>query len=60
MSEELQRLLGAMEAKIEALIEDIKDLKERRIGRLERAFITIGAGAIGLVAVVVLKQAGLM
>jgi len=50
MSDDLQRIIGAMEAKLEAAL--------KRIARLENEFILIGTGAVGLVVAGVLKSAG--
>lgn len=50
MNDELQRLIGQMQAQIEALT--------RRVGRQENAWITIGAAAVALIVGVLVRQAG--
>lgn len=52
MSEELQRIIGELLVRVQMV--------EKKVARTENAFIAIGAAAVGLVVVVVLKQAGLM
>lgn len=52
MSDDIQRLLGAMEARVEALL--------KRVGRLEGAFIIIGTAAVGLVVAALLRTAGIL
>lgn len=51
MSEDLQRLLGSMSAKIEALT--------KRVDRMEGAFVKLGVAAAGIVFAFLAKQAGL-
>lgn len=50
MSDEIQRLLGTLQANMEHM--------SRRLGRVESAFILIGASAVGLVVVAVLRSTG--
>lgn len=52
MSEEIQRVIGELLARVQML--------EKELTRVQGAFILIGASAVGLVVVLLLKQAGLM
>ncbi|MEL7281335.1 MAG: hypothetical protein AAGK79_13325 [Pseudomonadota bacterium] len=52
MPEEVQRIIGALEARVDVLL--------KRVGRLEAAFIFIGTAAVGLIVAALLKDAGIL
>lgn len=52
MSEEIQRIIGTLTAQMASV--------EKRLTRLEGWIWKVGAGAIGLIIMYLLKQAGLV
>jgi hypothetical protein len=59
MSEDLQRLLGALEAGQKALEERMRKMDQQFSGIYKAAF-AVGFGSIGIIVSYLLKKAGLM
>jgi len=59
MSDDLQRIIGQMDANLKHLANNIEEAK-KRLSRVENGFIGAGLSAVGVIVAIILRSVGLV